>query len=211
MTRLYRLDRSATAIARHFGAHAGADPWTRGYVAPGRFAPIITAGREFVAGPAPGRGTRRIVPRLWGVPPPPSASDPSRTILTVRNTDSPFWIGNLRNTEFRCLVPATTFVEWSDAIDVEGRRLRRHYTLAEQDLFAFAGVWKDAEVPGFAILTCPANATLRREGRDTMPVILPPGRDAQECWLHGGWAEAKTLVKACPDGVLRRDGPHDAD
>ncbi len=117
MTMLYRLDATAAQIAAHFDARAGDDPWVGGYIAPGQFAPVITSGREFVAGPRPqGDPPRRLIPRLWGVPPPmylapPSAGDPSRTVLTVRNPDSPFWIGNLRNSEFRCLVPATSFME----------------------------------------------------------------------------------------------------
>ena len=49
MTVLYRLDAPAAALARHFGAEAGRDPWAGGHVAPGGFAPVITAGREFVA------------------------------------------------------------------------------------------------------------------------------------------------------------------
>src|SRR3954469_19680345 len=110
MTMLYRLDAAAHEIADRFAASAGADPWAGGHVAPGSFAPVVTTGREFVAGPRPaGEATRRMIPRLWGVPPPPSAAfgagDPARGIMTVRNLDSPFWIGNLRNSEFRCLVP----------------------------------------------------------------------------------------------------------
>lgn len=121
MTMLYRLDATARQIADCFGARAGEDPWEGGYVAPGKFAPVITAGREFVAGPRPsGRAQRRMIPRLWGVPPPPSATRaPREGIATVRNPDSPFWIGNLRNSEFRCIVPATAFMEWHKGRDTE--------------------------------------------------------------------------------------------
>src|SRR5690606_29710812 len=142
MTMLYRLDADARAIAACFGAEEGEDPWAGGYVAPGRFAPVVTAGREFVAGPRPaGRAARRIAPRLWGVPPPPSARDATQGIATVRNPESPFWIGNLRNSEFRCLVPATSFMEWGKGRDAKGRRQQCRVTLADQPLFAFAGVW----------------------------------------------------------------------
>lgn len=203
MTQLYRLDADAAAIARHFDCPAGNDPWQSSYVAPGQFAPVITAGREFIAGARPGRGQRRMVPRVWGVPPPPSASDPVRGITSVRNIDSPFWIGNLRNSEFRCLVPATSFMEWGSGIDVEGRREQHRFACVDQPLFAFAGVWKDSEVPSFAIVTCRANAALRAIGRDTMPVILPADRAAQDMWLHAGWDRASVLVAACPDQLLR--------
>lgn len=197
---LYRLDPAAPAIAAHFGASAGADPWAGGHVSPGRFAPVVTTGHEFVAGPRPprsglgGEPTGRMIPRLWGVPPPPSASDPARSIMTVRNLESPFWIGNLRNSEFRCLVPATAFMEWGDGRDSDGKRRQHWITLADQPLFAFAGVWKDSEVPSFALLTCEASAALREAGLQTMPVILPADPRAWALWLNGGWDRARELV-----------------
>ena len=195
MTVLYRLDAPAAAIARHFGAEAGRDPWAGGHVAPGGFAPVITAGREFVAGARTERQPRRLIPRLWGVPPPPSAGDTGRPgVLSVRNPDSPFWIGNLRNSEFRCLIPATAFMEWGKGTDMDGKRRQHWFACADQPLFAFAGVWKDREVASYAVLTCEPNAALRHAGRDAMPVILPPDPGAWQLWLHGEWKRARDLI-----------------
>lgn len=195
MTMLYRLDAPAGAIAARFAASAGEDPWAGGHVAPGLFAPVITTGREFVAGPRPqGDPPRRMIPRLWGVPPPPSAGTARQGITSVRNLDSPFWIGNLRNGEFRCLVPATGFMVWGKGRDLEGKRRQHWISAADQPLFAMAGVWKDSEVPSFALLTCEANAALRALGRETMPVILPADPAAQRAWLNGGWDRAQALV-----------------
>ena len=196
MTMLYRLDTSAAQIAQSFAARQGDDPWQPAHVAPGSFAPIITTGREFVAGPRPsGEPSRRIIPRLWGVPPPPSAGDNGRAVLTVRNLESPFWIGNLRNSEFRCLVPATSFMEWGRADVQTGKRRQCWFALSDQPVFAFAGVWKDSEIPSFALVTCEANAALRHEGRETMPVILPANPAAQHVWLNGDWGRARELVQ----------------
>lgn len=197
MPMLYRLDADALAVGRAFGARTGDDPWAGGTVAPGGFAPVVTAGREFVAGPRPaGRHLQaRMIPRLWGVPPPPSAGDaPRQGVLTIRNPDSPFWIGNLRNSEFRCLVPATAFMEWGRPAPADGRRRQCWFQCADQPLFAMAGVWKDSEVPSFALLLCPPNAALRAQGRDAMPVILPPDPAARDLWLHGGWDRARELA-----------------
>ena len=192
---LYRLDADAAQIARTFGARQGDDPWAGGHVSPGAFAPIVTSGREFVAGPRPqGELPRRLVPRLWGVPPPPSAGDTGRAVPTVRNPDSPFWIGNLRNSEFRCLVPATAFMEWGKGVDAQGRRLRLWFTCADQPLFAMAGVWKDSEVASFALLTCEANAAMRLAGVERMPVVLPADARAQDLWLNGEWKRASSLL-----------------
>ena len=203
MTVLYRLDAPAAALARHFGAEAGRDPWAGGHVAPGGFAPVITAGREFVAGARLERQPRRLIPRLWGVPPPPSAGDAGRPgVLSVRNPDSPFWIGNLRNSEFRCLIPATAFMEWGKGTDAEGKRRQHWFACADQPLFAFAGVWKDSEVASFALLTCEPNAALRHAGRDAMPVILPPDPGAWQLWLHGDWKRARELIAPHPSSQM---------
>lgn len=204
MPMLYRLDARARDVADRFGAQAGDDPWAGGHVAAGGFAPVITAGREFVAGPRPaGRALpTRMIPRLWGVLPPPSAGNAPRGVLTVRNPDSPFWIGNLRNSEFRCLVPATAFMEWGRADPSGGRRRQLWFACADQPLFAMAGVWKDTEVPGFAILTCPANARMREFGREQMPVILPAHGPAWQDWLHADWRRASALLAPYPSSML---------
>ena len=203
MTMLYRLDASAAQIARTFAARQGDDPWQPAHIAPSQFAPVITTGREFVAGPRPpGEPTRRIIPRQWGVPPPPSAGDNGRAVLTVRNLESPFWIGNLRNSEFRCLVPATSFMEWGKHRDREGKRRQCWFAAADQPIFAFAAVWIDSEVPSFALLTCEANAALRHEGRETMPVILPRDPAAQHLWLQGDWARARGLVQPYSSSLM---------
>ena len=206
MTMLYRLDASAADITQHFAAMQGDDPWQPAHIAPGSFAPVVTAGREFIAGPRPpGEPSRRIIPRLWGVPPPPSAADtPRHGILSVRKIDSPFWIGNLRNSEFRCLVPATSFMEWGKGTDREGKRRQCWFALADQPLFAFAGVWTDSEVPSFALLTCAANAALRREGREAMPAILPGDAGAWATWLTGDWKHAQGLLAPYSSSLMHQ-------
>ena len=204
MTMLYRLDARAAAIAAHFGARAAADdPWAGGHIAPGHFAPVITSGREFVAGPRGDGQPRRMVPRQWGVPPPASAGETGRGVLTVRNRESPFWIGNLRNSEFRCLVPATSFMEWGKGTDREGRRRQCRFSLSDQPLFAFAGVWVDSEVPSFALLTCEANAALRHEGREAMPAILPPSPGTWQQWLTGEWNRAQDLLAPYSSSLIQ--------
>lgn len=196
VTSCYRLNATAAELAARFGAKvAAADPWRGGTISPGSFAPVVTAGREFVAGPRPpGEGERRLVPRLWGVPPPLSARETGRAVTTVRNPDSPFWIGNLRNSEFRCVAPATAVMLWGRADPVTGRRRQLWLSCADQGSFALAAVWKDSEVASFALLTCPANALLREAGVERMPVILPGNPEALHAWLRGGWERAATLV-----------------
>ena len=127
---LYRLDCAAADVAARFGAQLGDDPWRGDHVAPGQFAPIITAGREAIAGPRAECRPRRMVP------PPPAARGARQGVLSVRNLESPFWIGNLRYNEFRCLVPATSFMEWGRIARPDRRRVR----LAANLSFARSGV-----------------------------------------------------------------------
>ena len=201
MAAMYRLDADAADVARSFAARPGDDPWSGGSIAPGQFAPIVTAGRDAMAGP---RGTgqpRRIVPRLWGVPPPPAA-DPRATVAMVSNLESPFWIGNLRNSEFRCLVPATAWIVRGKGRDAQGRPRHVRIGAADQSLFALAGVWKDSEIPSFALLTCVADAALRAEGVQRMPVILPHDPAIFDTWLSRDWDRASRLVQAHPYRII---------
>ncbi len=203
MTPLYRLDAPAAAVAAQFGANAGADPWSGGHIAQAQFAPVITAGREFIAGGRMERTPRRMVPRVWGVAPPPSAQDSGRLVTNVRNTESPFWVGNLRNSEFRCLVPATAIMLWGRTDPVTNKRRSHWFGCSDQRLFAMAGVWKDTEIPGFALPTTAANAALREIGQQTMPVILPADGSAQDVWLRGGWDQAQRLLAPYSSSLMR--------
>jgi putative SOS response-associated peptidase YedK len=167
MPATYRLDAPAAAIARALGADGGDDPWEGGAVVPGGYAPVVIGGKG---------GSRSIVPRQWGVPPPPRGE---HVVIHVRNLASPFWIGTLRHTEFRCLVPATGFLS---------RRVWHGWP--GRPVMAFAGIWRDSEVPSFAILTAQAGP-----GAPVLPVILPP--EHYRRWLSEDWKQAQGLVRAC--------------
>lgn len=119
-----------------------------------------------------------------------------RRVTSVRNPDSPFWIGNLRNSEFRCLIPATGFMLWGSETDYEGRRLKHWYAPPDKAIFAMAGVWKDEDVPGFALLTQDARGAPKGAGCTTMPVVIPDHEGARQTWLHGGWDSAQRLIAA---------------
>jgi len=169
MVHPYRLDAPAAQIAAVLDADPGKDVWQRGSVVPGGFAPVVVRGKT---------GARYLTPRQWGVPPPPRG----RQVVThVRNLDSPFWIGTLRHTEFRCLVPATSFC---------ATRAGRATWLAvpDQPVIAFAGIWRDSEVPSFAVLS--TEGTLARIV--SLPLILPP--EHWHSWLAADWHLAQRLV-----------------
>jgi putative SOS response-associated peptidase YedK len=159
----YRLDTPAPHIAAALRADQGGDLWPGGAVAPGGYAPVVITEK--------GKG-RRLVPRQWGVPPPPRGEF---VVPFLRNLDSPFWIGPLRHTQFRCLVPITHL-----------RKGRDWLALASGQMVTCAGLWRDSEVPSFAIVTAGAAGA--------MPVVLAPGDI--DLWLHADIKLARRLVEA---------------
>jgi putative SOS response-associated peptidase YedK len=195
MTFRYRLMAPSPAIAAALDAHMGPDPWNGGEAGVGQFAPVITRG---------GRGGERVIrPMHWGYPPPGQPAEamglgPPRWVPAVRNLESPYWIGNLRHTELRCLIPATAFECGTGAE-------RRWYGVRDEPVFAIAGIWRDlTDMPVFAMLTTdPASALLPVEGKgapSSMPVILRAAD--QDRWLHDDWKTAKALARPLASAAI---------
>jgi putative SOS response-associated peptidase YedK len=180
-------------IGETFDADAGRDPWAGGYIAPGMPAPVVLRGRD---------GVRYITPRIWGVPPPQSFTTaanntPYRPVTTVRNLESPFWIGSLRHTEFRCLIPVTRFQLWSQhSSAITGRKASYWFGVAHEPVFALAGIWRDSEVASFAFLVTQPNHLADGIGAVSMPMILHP--EDHNAWLTGDWNTAKGLAEPYP-------------
>jgi putative SOS response-associated peptidase YedK len=94
---------------------------------PDMLAPIVRTSRD---------GDRVLEMMRWGFPPPPSAGP--QPVTNVRNTGSGYWRGWLEP-RFRCLVPATSFCEWTDS-----RPKVTHWFAIDESRppFAFAGIWR---------------------------------------------------------------------
>lgn len=178
----YQLDASALEIGDHFRARVGKDVWEEGTVNALSAAPVI------VAGPT---GERSLRPFFWGYPPPGGAN---AAVLTVRNLESPFWIGNLRHVGLRCLVPVTSFT-----LRAKGKGIE--CSVRSDPIFALAGIWKDTtDYPAFAVVTTDANAALVERGIFAMPVILDPAQQVQ--WLKQDWRQAQKLVDSYPSQLM---------
>jgi putative SOS response-associated peptidase YedK len=108
-----------------------------------------------------------------------------------------FWVGTLRHTEFRCLVPVTSFMEWGG---VKGARTQHWFSVPSEPVFAFAGIWRDNDVPSFAFLTCDPNPLVAAVHDKSMPVILNPWD--YDRWLNADWAEARGLVDPFPSQLM---------
>jgi putative SOS response-associated peptidase YedK len=157
---------------------------------------------------APQDGVRELTMMRWGFPPPPDLS--TAPVTNVRNTASSFWRHWLQP-EFRCLVPVTSFCEWSDSKP----KVAHWFALSEeQPVFFFAGIWrtwngprgpKKAPVEGdhllYSFLTCEPNADVKPIHAKAMPVVLTVDDDL-EAWLTGPIEDALKLQRPAPNGLL---------
>ena len=198
MCNLYSLTRSQDAIRQLTKAmrdSAGNMPQLPG-VFPDTLAPIVRTARD---------GARELTMMRWGFPPPPNLG--TRPVTNVRNVKSPYWRGWLKP-EFRCLVPATSFCEWTDAKP----KVTHWFALDEsRPLFFFAGIWRpwtgdrkgeSGEHLLYSFLTCESNDVVRPIHAKAMPVILTSEAD-REAWLTAAVEEALKLQRSLPNEALR--------
>jgi putative SOS response-associated peptidase YedK len=180
MTRAYRLDAPSHVISDALSANQGPDPWGGGDLAPGEFAPIVVRSQK--------TGQRVMRPMVWGYPAPNGIAPDGRVnwVPNVRNLESPFWIGNLRHSELRCLVPATSFM-------LRAKGKSHWFGTANAPMFAMAGIWRDlTDMPVFAIIVTASSGLPRQAGAFAMPLILES--EQQDKWLTADWKDAELLV-----------------
>ncbi len=102
----------------------------------------------------------------------------------------------------RCLVPADGFYEWVHS----GKKVPYRFTLKNETLFAFAGIWDSwkqsdgKQINSFAIITTDANKTVEPV-HDRMPVILE--KEDFNAWLNDkDTNRLKTLLEPIEDSKL---------
>jgi putative SOS response-associated peptidase YedK len=196
MCNLYAMTRNRDAIRQLFRVdedRTGNQPPLPA-IFPDQLAPVVRVGRD---------GTRVMETMRWGFPPPPNLG--TRPVTNVRNTKSAYWRGWLKP-EFRCLVPATAFCEYTD-----NQPKIPHWFALDPDRtpFAFAGIWRpwtgtrgtkaspeDGEHLLFSFLTTEPNEVVRPVHSKAMPVILTGA--ACDVWLETDAAEALKLQQPSP-------------
>jgi putative SOS response-associated peptidase YedK len=198
MCNLYSLTRSQDAIRRAFRVMRDR---------PGNLAPLLAVYPDSLAPVVhiASNGERELSMMRWGFPPPPSLG--KAPVTNVRNMNSPYWRGWLKE-EWRCLVPATSFCEWTD----RRPKIPHWFALAEsRPLFAFAGIWRPwtGERKGetgkhrlFAFLTTESNEIVRPVHSKAMPVLLT-GEAEWNIWLSSPEYEALALQRPLPGESLR--------
>jgi putative SOS response-associated peptidase YedK len=175
-------------------------------VAPGQ---AVVAVRQDAARPDVERAVRRLSPLRWGLIP-SWAKDAAAgyKMINARSETAaarPAFREAMRKR--RCLIPADGFYEWKH----EGKeKLPFCFTLADDAVFAFAGLWERWRSPlGEMVESCTILTTapneLVQDIHDRMPVIL--ARDSYDLWLDPGFTrvpELQPLLKPYPAGAMRR-------
>lgn len=195
MCNLYSMTATVDEMKRLFGEFEGdrtnLPPYDEIY--PNRAAPLLRQAE----------GRLIMDTMTWGFPGPAAAK--GRPVTNVRNLDSPFWRSALDNPARRCLVPVTSFSEWTAEPDPEtGKKRKIWFGLNEgvDPLFTFAGIWRPGDDGAFmAFLTCAPNKIVGAIHPKAMPVMLRQGDHEQ--WLGGTRGEAVALAKPYPDADMR--------
>jgi putative SOS response-associated peptidase YedK len=198
MCNLYSLTRSQDEIrqlARALRDIVGNLPPLPG-IYPDTMAPVVRTAAD---------GVRELALMRWGFPPPPSIG--TRPVTNVRNVKSGYWRPWLKP-EQRCLVPVTSFCEWTDSRP----KVTHWFALSdERPLFWFAGIWRPwtgdrrgevSEHRLFAFLTTQPNAVVAPIHAKAMPVVLSTEQDC-ETWLTAPAEAALALQRPAPDDLLR--------
>ena len=197
MCNLYSMTKSREAVLQFARAMADrtANQPPLPAIFPDQMAPVVRIGKD---------GLREMLNMRWGFPPPGSAKRP---VTNVRNLDSAYWRGWLAEARFRCLVPATSFCEYTDT----SPKVAHWFAFGEtRPLFCFAGIWRPWEgVRGkedgahrlFAILTTEANDVVRPIHAKAMPVMLTG--ESIDAWLEAPVEEAVRLARPFPPERLK--------
>jgi putative SOS response-associated peptidase YedK len=197
MCNLYTMTATVDEIRRVFGPFEGdrANLPSFDEIYPGKPAPVLRRGDG---------GGLKLEKMNWGFPGPMASK--GRPVTNVRNLDSPFWRSALTNRERRCIVPVTSFCEWTAEPDPETKRKAKVWfglQDAEDPLFAFAGIWRPGEGgPFMAFLTCESNAVVGAVHPKAMPVMLRASHAKD--WLDHEREQACALAVPFPDADMRR-------
>ena len=196
MCNLYSMTATVDEMRRIFGSFEGEATNLPSYdeIYPGYEAPVLRRNDA---------GGLKLDMMKWGFPGPAAAG--GRPITNVRNLASPFWRNALNDPARRCIVPVTSFCEWTAEPDPETRRKSKvWFGLHENEhpLFGFAGIWRPgAEGPFMAFLTCDANSLVGAVHPKAMPVMLRP----KDCaaWLDSPRVDACSLAVPFADEAMR--------
>jgi putative SOS response-associated peptidase YedK len=205
MCNLYNL---RTSREEYNGYFQSTDDWRdelvveKDYAAPGKPGFVI---REQ-------DGDRVLSTMKWGFPTRKPRKRPAREgelpflydwWTNARNLSNSMWNPWLMKREHRCLVPFTRFSEPKAAGDrKEASDLHWWFTVEDQEMPCFAGVWKVDQDHDrvYAFCTTEPNPLVAPKHPKAMPVVLL--KDDHERWLRGSVDDAIALQSAYPSQLM---------
>lgn len=182
MCNLYTVRKSAAEVAAHFGVPNPMQSNAPEEVYPGTPGMVVTEAD----------GVRELRSMTWGFPLRLKGMKPDakpKPVNNIADLGKPMWVGLARKPQWRCLIPVTAFAE---AEGPKGAKTRTWFSLPEQPLFAWAGLWRvsDEWGPVYSGVMTDANEFVAPV-HDRMPVLLHP--EDHERWLHGSYEDALSL------------------
>ncbi len=140
----------------------------------------------------------------WGYPNPVPGKAP---VTNIRNYTSPFGRSSLKVPERRCIVPVTSFQEWSVEPDpITGKKRPHWFSVPSRPIFGFAGAWRPTDKGAvFAFLTCgydgdPSTHVVGAVHPKACPVILH--EEDHDRWLNGALDDALSLACTYPSQLM---------
>jgi len=184
MCNLYTVRKSAAEVAAHFGVTN----------------PIQTNSPEEIYPGTPGMalieqdGVRQLRSMTWGFPLRLQGMKPDakpKPVNNIADLSGRMWVGLARKPQWRCIIPVTAFAE---AEGPKGAKTRTWFSLKDEPIFAWAGLWRvsDEWGPVYSGAMTNANAAVAPV-HDRMPVLLH--REEYDQWLHGSFEDALAFQK----------------
>ena len=176
MCNLYTIRVTAAEVAAHFGVPNPMQSNASDEVYPGMPGLVVTENE----------GVRELRSMTWGFPLRLKAMKPEakpKPVNNVRELTKGMWVGLARKPQWRCLIPVTHFAE---AEGEKGKMTRTWFSLRDEPIFAWAGLWRvsDEWGPVYSGVMTDANAAIAPV-HDRMPVLLH--REEYEQWLLGSF------------------------
>jgi len=193
MCNLFRIRAAPAEIAGLFRATLTSDATWKDDIYPRYDAPVIIAHE----------GERRLGLMRWGFPTEVQGATKKITkhVTNARNLGSSFWRSSVANASRRCLVPFTQFAEPKPGKDAAGRPAQHWFTITDQPIACFAGLWRPTESgPAFAFCTTEPNPLIAPLHPKAMPVVLMPGD--HDRWLTGTAEDALALQAPYPSQLM---------
>ncbi len=183
MCNLYRMSTSVTEVARLFNAQGMTESNAGELIYPGQPGIVVADGE--------------VRSMTWGFPlslkskrtGEPLKPKPVNNARTDKLT-SFMWRSSFENR--RCLIPVSA---WAEAEGKRGKMTRTWQSVADAEVFACAGIWRDSDEWGrvYSMVMTDA-AGQAAEVHSRMPVILRPAD--HDAWQQGSSDEALALCAA---------------